>query len=108
MTATNVQNIIAVYNLANTGDLATGLNWYRQALSAAKIMAGRYGIHAHEAAGVIAALSPRNLWERNLQDALGVARNVVVNPRLCPGGGALEMELASRLMEKAQTVEGIH
>ena len=43
-----------------------------------------------------------NEIERNLQDALGVARNVVVNPRLCPGGGALEMELACRLMEKAQ------
>lgn len=49
-----------------------------------------------------------NEIERNLQDALGVARNVVVNPRLCPGGGALEMELSCRLMEKAQTVEGIH
>mmetsp|Transcript_4213 Transcript_4213/g.5615 ORF Transcript_4213/g.5615 Transcript_4213/m.5615 type:complete len:513 (-) Transcript_4213:132-1670(-) len=49
-----------------------------------------------------------NEIERNLHDALGVARNVVVNPRLCPGGGALEMELACRLMEKAQTVEGIH
>lgn len=49
-----------------------------------------------------------NEIERNLQDALGVARNVVVNPRLCPGGGALEMELACRLMEKAQTVQGIH
>ena len=49
-----------------------------------------------------------NEIERNLQDALGVARNVVVNPRLCPGGGALEMELACRLKEKATTVEGIH
>ena len=49
-----------------------------------------------------------NEIERNLHDALGVARNVVVNPRLCPGGGALEMELACRMMEKAQTVEGIH
>jgi len=49
-----------------------------------------------------------NEIERNLHDALGVARNVVVNPRLCPGGGALEMELACRLMEKAQRVEGIH
>ena len=42
-----------------------------------------------------------NEIERNLHDALGVARNVVVNPRLCPGGGALEMELACRMMEKA-------
>ena len=69
MTATNVQNILSVYNLANAGDLSTGLGWYRQALTAAKLMATRYGIHAHEAAGVIAALSPRNRWERNLQDA---------------------------------------
>jgi len=42
-----------------------------------------------------------NEIERNLQDALGVARNVVLNPKLVPGGGALEMELACRLMEKA-------
>ena len=47
-----------------------------------------------------------NEIERNLQDALGVARNVVVNPQLAPGGGALEMELACRLHEKASQVEG--
>lgn len=45
-----------------------------------------------------------NEIERNLQDALGVARNVVLNPKLAPGGGALEMELACRLMEKATEV----
>lgn len=48
-----------------------------------------------------------NEIERNLHDAMGVARNVVLNPKLVPGGGALEMELASRMMEKANTVEGI-
>ena len=69
MTATNVQNILSVYNLANAADVATGVNWYPQAKKAAAIMAERYGIHTHEAAGVIAALSPRNRWERNLQDA---------------------------------------
>ena len=42
-----------------------------------------------------------NEIERNLQDALGVARNVLINPKLVPGGGALEMELSCRLMEKA-------
>ena len=48
-----------------------------------------------------------NEIERNLHDALGVARNVVLNPKLAPGGGALEMELACRLMEKAQEVTGV-
>ena len=47
-----------------------------------------------------------NEIERNLQDALGVARNVVVDPKLAPGGGALEMELACRLQEIASKVEG--
>jgi len=42
-----------------------------------------------------------NEIERNLQDALGVARNVLLNPKLAPGGGALEMELACRMQERA-------
>ena len=48
-----------------------------------------------------------NEIERNLQDALGVARNVMVNPKLIPGGGAVEMELSCRLMEHAAKIEGV-
>jgi T-complex protein 1 subunit gamma len=48
-----------------------------------------------------------NEIERNLQDALGVARNVVINPKLAPGGGALEMEIACRLKEMGDKVEGV-
>eukprot|EP01090_Pellita_catalonica_P004440 TRINITY_DN1426_c0_g1_i2.p1 TRINITY_DN1426_c0_g1~~TRINITY_DN1426_c0_g1_i2.p1 ORF type:complete len:446 (+),score=102.63 TRINITY_DN1426_c0_g1_i2:48-1385(+) len=33
--------------------------------------------------------------ERNLQDAMCVARNVLLDPRLVPGGGAIEMALAT-------------
>jgi len=47
-----------------------------------------------------------NEVERNLQDALGVARNVLLNPKLVPGGGALEMQIACRLNELATKVEG--
>ncbi|CAH1117249.1 unnamed protein product [Phaedon cochleariae] len=42
-----------------------------------------------------------NEIERNLQDALQVARNIVLSPRLVPGGGAIEMAVAQRLLEKA-------
>jgi T-complex protein 1 subunit gamma len=48
-----------------------------------------------------------NEIERNLHDALGVARNVMLNPKLVPGGGAVEMELACRLMEYSQKIEGV-
>lgn len=36
--------------------------------------------------------------ERNLQDALNVVRNVMIEPKLVPGGGALEMALAQVIM----------
>ncbi|KAF9870167.1 hypothetical protein CkaCkLH20_12401 [Colletotrichum karsti] len=48
-----------------------------------------------------------NEIERNLQDAMGVARNVMFNPRLAPGGGATEMAVAVRLSQLAKSVEGV-
>ncbi|KAF4584333.1 T-complex protein 1 subunit gamma [Ophiocordyceps camponoti-floridani] len=48
-----------------------------------------------------------NEIERNLQDAMGVARNVVFHPRLSPGGGATEMAVSVRLGQLAKGVEGV-
>jgi len=48
-----------------------------------------------------------NEVERNLQDAMGVARNVVYDPRLLPGGGAAEMAISKRLQAKAACIEGV-
>merc|ERR1719148_612148 len=47
-----------------------------------------------------------NEMERNLQDAFCVTRNIILEPRLLPGGGATEMELAARMKEKAKAIEG--
>lgn len=46
--------------------------------------------------------------ERNFQDAMNVARNVMIDPFLVPGGGACEMEIAKLLEEKAKSVTGVH
>ncbi|KAK7459715.1 hypothetical protein BaRGS_00038951 [Batillaria attramentaria] len=46
--------------------------------------------------------------ERNLQDAMNVARNVMIDPCLVPGGGAAEMALAQALNEKAKSITGVH
>ena len=48
-----------------------------------------------------------NEVERNLQDALGVARNLVLEPRLVIGGGACEMAVAHALQEKAKSISGV-
>jgi len=45
--------------------------------------------------------------ERNLLDAMNVARNVMMDPRLVPGGGAVELALAHRLNERSKTIPGI-
>ncbi|KAL9047226.1 MAG: hypothetical protein Q9214_000153 [Letrouitia sp. 1 TL-2023] len=48
-----------------------------------------------------------NEIERNLQDAMCVAKNVVFHPRLSPGGGATEMAVSVRLAQMAKEVEGV-
>ncbi|KAG0057670.1 T-complex protein 1 subunit gamma [Gryganskiella cystojenkinii] len=47
-----------------------------------------------------------NEIERNLMDAMCVARNVYFNPKLAPGGGATEMAISVGLMEKSKSLEG--
>merc|ERR1712183_374693 len=48
-----------------------------------------------------------NEVERNLQDALNVARNLYQEPALVPGGGATEVEVAHLLTQKAKTLKGV-
>ncbi|KAF2846177.1 t-complex protein-like protein 1 gamma subunit [Plenodomus tracheiphilus IPT5] len=48
-----------------------------------------------------------NEIERNLHDAMGVARNVIWNPKLCPGGGATEMAIAVGLDRRSKLIEGV-
>jgi len=48
-----------------------------------------------------------NEVERNLQDAMHVARNIISRPRLVPGGGACEMAAAVRLTRRAAAIQGV-
>uniref|UniRef100_A0A8C9VX24 T-complex protein 1 subunit gamma n=1 Tax=Scleropages formosus TaxID=113540 RepID=A0A8C9VX24_SCLFO len=45
--------------------------------------------------------------ERNLQDAMQVCRNVLLDPHLLPGGGAVEMAVSQRLMEHSRALTGV-
>lgn len=50
-----------------------------------------------------------NEVERNLHDAMGVARNVMLDPRLVPGGGASEMAISRGLAMRADggAIDGV-
>ncbi|KAJ1081150.1 hypothetical protein NDU88_001333 [Pleurodeles waltl] len=45
--------------------------------------------------------------ERNLQDAMQVCRNVLIDANLLPGGGATEMAVAHILTEKSKVMTGV-
>lgn len=48
-----------------------------------------------------------NEIDRNLADALSVARNVYFDPTLAPGGGATEMAISVGLQARARSVTGV-
>jgi len=43
-----------------------------------------------------------NEIERNLGDAMNIVRTIMMDPRVVPGGGAIEMTLANRLIENSK------
>lgn len=48
-----------------------------------------------------------NEAERNLQDALHVARNILLDPAVVPGGGATELAVSRALLERAKLLAGV-
>ena len=62
-------SILAVFFAATDLEKINGAQWYNVAQNASGAMAERYGVSLETVAGVVAALSPNNRWERNLRDA---------------------------------------
>lgn len=67
-------HVLAVYTLANTADRCEGMAWYGRAKDLAVAICRQYPVSLYQAVGVIAALSPRNKWERNVADAENLIR----------------------------------
>lgn len=67
-----VRNILEVWDGATPEQRTAGAEWYRDAHGYAADMAHDAKLPVSVVAGVIAALSPGNRWERNLGDAKAV------------------------------------
>jgi hypothetical protein len=67
-------NILAVFFTANPAELQHGSRWYPDALAACETIAQSYSLPVDTVAGVIAALSPNNKWQRNIIDADNICR----------------------------------
>ena len=62
-------SILATFFEAKDLETVTGSQWYENAKKASLIIADRHNVELESVAGVVAALSPNNRWERNLVDA---------------------------------------
>jgi hypothetical protein len=66
---TEVRNILKVYRQATEAEHTHGTTWYAKAQSHAQRIADKHVVPVRVVVGVIAALSPNNKWERNVNDA---------------------------------------
>lgn len=74
-TRAETRHIAATLRHATDDDLRHGAAWYDNARRHATAIARRHDIETSRASAVIAALSPRNPWARNLLDATLVIRH---------------------------------
>ena len=70
----HTDSIVAMYFQSNTLDRQIGLQWYSNAYGVCVDLGEKYGVDSDIVAGVIAALSPNNKWERNVEDAEAMLR----------------------------------
>jgi hypothetical protein len=73
--ATMTGHILEMFNKANELEIANGMCWYKVANREAKQIQvkSNQGLKINQICGIIAALSPRNKWLRNLIDAENLA-----------------------------------
>ena len=116
-TTIGTRNILAVYDLATTGERREGMEWYNRANRVAADIASEHGISLETAAGVIAALSPNNRWERNIVDAENVIRAFSIggseeaeNVKVCTYGKmrtkAIQILEATSIVDHASILNG--
>lgn len=70
------RNLWHWFNVATPEQYSDGRAWYATAHDIAADIAVATGIDVYNVAGVIAALSPNNPWNRNIVDAVAVCRAV--------------------------------
>ena len=63
-----MKNILKVFSLATPDEIADGIKWYAEAQAISKKLSLKHDMPLHIVVGVMAALSPNNKWERNVQN----------------------------------------
>jgi hypothetical protein len=92
-------SILAVYFQATNLENFNGQRWYIDAKFAANSLAIQYDLPVCTVAGVIAALSPNNRWERNLLDAENLCKMYTL------GGDLDSLKVSTYNANKAKAIQ---
>lgn len=100
--------ILGTFYLATAADKIKGEQWYPQAWETCSRLAAEYKADPYSVAGIVAALSPRNKWSRNITDAenlLKVAQSGTIEDarqvKVCTFNSGKEKAL--RIIESRET-----
>lgn len=72
-----------IYNKATNGQINQGKQWYKTAFNESVRLSREFNIPVFKVAGIIAALSPNNKWERNLIDARLFLERPSLDTKVC-------------------------
>jgi len=65
----SAERIVDLFLSVDIADVNAGIAWYSDAYAISRGLAERFCISVAQAAGVIAAFSPMNEWDKNVRDA---------------------------------------
>ena len=114
MTQTNIENIKAIYKLATAAERVDGIKWYPTARAIAQNLSEEYDVRLNVAIGVIAALSPRNKWNRNVIDAENLITAFIADPesavtvKVCTFGANKAKAIACLKLDAERDSDGVH
>lgn len=93
-------SIIGTFFLASPVEIQEGQQWYQRAADITAKISGKFGISLAQAAGVIAALSPQNPWERNIRDAYNICEAFTIDGK----AAALNVKCGTFNSNKAKAI----
>ena len=103
--------ILGLWFQSNSEDRKIGLDWYSNAYAISDRIATELGFSVEQIAGAIAALSPNNKWDRNIQDAENLARAIragvdIDSVKVCTFGSnkAKAVKILSSNLDSAEIV----
>lgn len=95
-----VRRILRTFDTASPSDIEAGARWYDEASDLTLVLAGETGRTVTQAAEVIAALSPRTIWSRNVAGATAL----MLHDEALVGLLSRNVEMARRIIKGEEGV----